>query len=76
MLRIAAACLWISGATPAQTAHEGPTGIIGPDGKVVAHCAAEALNEQSTPVAKGRQRRRDLSRKTISIVWCQASEAQ
>lgn len=38
-------CLWISGATPAQTAHEGPTGIIGPDGKVVAHCAAEALNE-------------------------------
>lgn len=38
-------CVWISGATPAQTAHEGPAGIIGPDGKVVAHCAAEQRNQ-------------------------------
>ncbi|WP_312945087.1 carbon-nitrogen hydrolase family protein [Agrobacterium sp.] len=38
-------CLWISGATPAQTAHEGPAGIIGPDGKVIAHCSVETSNQ-------------------------------
>ena len=30
-------CLWIAGATPAQKAGQGPAGIIGPDGKVIAH---------------------------------------
>lgn len=38
-------CVWISGATPAQTAHEGPAGIIDPNGKIIAHCDAEARNE-------------------------------
>lgn len=38
-------CLWISGATPAQTAPEGPAGIIGPDGKVISHCLAEPRNQ-------------------------------
>ncbi|WP_320202149.1 carbon-nitrogen hydrolase family protein [Agrobacterium sp. rho-13.3] len=37
-------CLWISGATPAQTAPEGPAGIIGPDGKIISHCPAEPRN--------------------------------
>lgn len=32
-------CLWIAGATPTQMALKGPAGIIGPDGRVVAHCA-------------------------------------
>jgi predicted amidohydrolase len=36
-------CLWIAGATPAQKAHKGPAGIIGPDGNVVAHAAAEPV---------------------------------
>ncbi|RCK52324.1 hydrolase [Thalassospira profundimaris] len=31
-------CLWISAATPAQEAHKGSAGIIGPDGKWVALC--------------------------------------
>lgn len=38
-------CMWISGATPAQTAPEGPVGIIGPDGKVISHCLAEPRNQ-------------------------------
>lgn len=38
-------CLWISGATPAQTAHEGPAGIIGPDSKIIAHCSTETSNQ-------------------------------
>lgn len=38
-------CLWISGATPAQTAHEGPAGIIGPDSKIISHCSAETSNQ-------------------------------
>ncbi|KFL32334.1 hydrolase [Devosia riboflavina] len=35
-------CLWIVAATPAQRAPDGPAGIIGPDGKVIAHCPATA----------------------------------
>ncbi len=31
-------CLWISAATPAQEAHKGPAGIVGPDGKWAALC--------------------------------------
>ncbi|KQV82919.1 carbon-nitrogen hydrolase family protein [Rhizobium sp. Root1220] len=31
-------CIWISAATPAQKAHKGPAGIIGPDGKWSARC--------------------------------------
>lgn len=41
-------CLWISGATPAQTAKEGPAGIIGPNGKLVSHCAAQQVNALAT----------------------------
>ncbi|MCT7377475.1 carbon-nitrogen hydrolase family protein [Chelativorans salis] len=33
-------CLWISAATPAQKAQEGPAGIIGPDGNWSALCPA------------------------------------
>lgn len=33
-------CLWISAATPAQEAHAGPAGIVGPDGKWAALCHA------------------------------------
>jgi deaminated glutathione amidase len=33
-------CLWISAATPAQEAPNGPAGIIGPDGKWTARCPA------------------------------------
>lgn len=32
-------CLWISAATPAQEAHRGAAGIVGPDGQWVALCA-------------------------------------
>lgn len=35
-------CLWIAAATPAQKAPDGPAGIIGPDGRVIAHCPAAA----------------------------------
>lgn len=35
-------CVWISGATPAQKAAKGPAGIIGPDGRVLAHCPASS----------------------------------
>lgn len=35
-------CLWIAAATPAQKAPDGPAGIIGPDGKAIAHCPAKA----------------------------------
>lgn len=31
-------CLWISTATPAQRAAQGPAGILGPDGKWIAQC--------------------------------------
>jgi len=31
-------CLWISASTPAQKAHKGPAGILGPDGKWAALC--------------------------------------
>ncbi len=33
-------CLWISAATPAQEAPNGPAGIVGPDGKWSARCSA------------------------------------
>jgi predicted amidohydrolase len=33
-------CLWIAAATPAQKAHKGPAGIIGPDGKWIEECPA------------------------------------
>ena len=33
-------CIWIGAATPVQKAAKGPAGIIGPDGKWVAQCAA------------------------------------
>lgn len=33
-------CLWISAATPAQKAHKGPAGIVGPDGKWATLCHA------------------------------------
>lgn len=32
-------CVWIVGATPAQKAHKGAAGIIGPDGDWVARCS-------------------------------------
>lgn len=32
-------CLWIAAATPAQKAHKGPAGLIGPDGGWAARCA-------------------------------------
>lgn len=35
-------CLWIAAATPAQKAPDGPAGVIGPDGRVIAHCPAAA----------------------------------
>lgn len=35
-------CVWIAGATPAQKAAEGPAGIIGPDGRIIAYCPAAA----------------------------------
>lgn len=35
-------CIWIVGATPAQKAPDGPAGIIGPDGRVIAHCPLSA----------------------------------
>lgn len=38
-------CVWISGATPAQKAQHGSAGILGPDGKVVAHCSTEPTNQ-------------------------------
>lgn len=31
-------CLWISAATPAQESHDGPAGIVGPDGKWAELC--------------------------------------
>ncbi|MBM3096072.1 carbon-nitrogen hydrolase family protein [Ensifer sp. T173] len=37
-------CLWISASTPAQKAAKGPAGIIGPDGKWSATCAASATS--------------------------------
>ena len=38
-------CVWISGATPAQKAPQGPASILGPDGKVVASCTSEPINQ-------------------------------
>lgn len=32
-------CLWISVTTPAQEAHKGPAGVVGPDGQWAALCA-------------------------------------
>ncbi|HXV31445.1 MAG TPA: carbon-nitrogen hydrolase family protein [Sinorhizobium sp.] len=32
-------CLWIGAATPAQTAHEGAAGMIGPDGQWISRCS-------------------------------------
>ncbi|KXG86844.1 carbon-nitrogen hydrolase family protein [Agrobacterium bohemicum] len=70
-------CLWISGATPAQTAGEGPASIIGPDGKIVSHCATERRNELAfatldrndpvfdIPLKKARQWRREARRGEI-----------
>ena len=70
-------CLWISGATPAQTANEGPAGIIGPDGKIVSNCSAEQKNALAfatldrndpvydIPLNKARQWRREARRGEI-----------
>ncbi|MET0172457.1 MAG: carbon-nitrogen hydrolase family protein [Agrobacterium vaccinii] len=38
-------CVWISGATPAQKAPQGPAGILGPDGKVIVACTVEPSNQ-------------------------------
>lgn len=38
-------CVWISAATPAQKAPQGPSRILGPDGKVIASCTAEPGNQ-------------------------------
>ncbi|KQO76805.1 hypothetical protein [Rhizobium sp. Leaf262] len=38
-------CVWISGATPAQKAPQGPAAILGPEGKVVASCTSEPINQ-------------------------------
>ncbi len=43
-------CLWIAGATPAQKAHRGPAGIIGPDGSILAHAPAEPVAAITTAV--------------------------
>jgi deaminated glutathione amidase len=38
-------CLWVIAATPAQKAHEGPAGIVGPDGKWATHCAPSSVSD-------------------------------
>lgn len=35
-------CVWIGAATPAQTAHKGPAGVIGPDGQWINRCSASS----------------------------------
>ena len=43
-------CLWIAGATPAETAPNGPSGIIGPDGGVISACRSDASSDLATAV--------------------------
>lgn len=38
-------CIWISGATPAQKAVQGPANIVGPDGKIISSCGGGPINE-------------------------------
>jgi predicted amidohydrolase len=43
-------CLWISAATPAQKAPQGPAGIVGPDGKWAALCPVEPVSAYAAVV--------------------------
>ncbi len=38
-------CIWISGATPAQKAAQGPAIIVAPDGKIIASCGGKPVDE-------------------------------
>lgn len=43
-------CLWITAATPAQEARQGPAGIVGPDGKWASLCEASSESSFATTI--------------------------
>jgi predicted amidohydrolase len=54
-------CLWIGAATPAQEAHKGPAGIVGPDGTWAALCETSRVTAFAASVLDRQDPRYDIA---------------